>query len=204
MDIFDLDRCLVGDYQRFARSFTTIRAGDIREQVNRIYSTGKFWPEPIVSINPHFQVGDSLGELRRTRYADIPNSPGIYLIINASCSAPRFLVKSTGGWFKRKDPSYSPDIVLKSWIEGAHVVYVGMTRARNGLRGRLCQYFDFDSGKNIGHRGGRLLWHLEDSGDLLVRWRTCSAAEADPAETAAITQFKAIYDGRRPFANRNK
>jgi Lhr-like helicase len=63
MDIFDLDRCLVEDYQRFARSFTTIRASDIREQVNRIYSTGKFWPEPIVSINPHFQLGDSLSKL---------------------------------------------------------------------------------------------------------------------------------------------
>jgi len=63
MDIFDLDRCLVEDYQRFARSFTTIRAGDIREQVNRIYSTGKFWPDPIVSINPHFQLGDSLSKL---------------------------------------------------------------------------------------------------------------------------------------------
>ena len=63
MDVFDLDRCLVEDYQRFARSFTTIRANDIREQVDAIYSTGRFWPEPIVSINPHFQLGDSLAKL---------------------------------------------------------------------------------------------------------------------------------------------
>jgi ATP-dependent helicase YprA (DUF1998 family) len=63
MDVFDLDRCLLEDYQRFARSFTTIRANDIREQVDQIYSTGRFWPEPIVSINPHFQLGDSLSHL---------------------------------------------------------------------------------------------------------------------------------------------
>jgi ATP-dependent helicase YprA (DUF1998 family) len=63
MDVFDLDRCLVDDYQRFARSFTTIRADDIREQVDQIYATGRFWPEPIVSINPHFQRGDSLSKL---------------------------------------------------------------------------------------------------------------------------------------------
>ena len=63
MDIFDLDHCLVEDYQRFARSFTTIRAIDVREQVNNIYATGRFWPEPIVSINPHYQSGDSLSEL---------------------------------------------------------------------------------------------------------------------------------------------
>jgi hypothetical protein len=58
--------------------------------------------------------------------------------------------------------------------------------------------------KAIGHRGGRLLWHLKDSGDLLVRWRTCAAGEADSAETAAIACFKEAHDGRRPFANRNK
>lgn len=58
----------------------------------------------------------TIDELRRTRYADIPNTPGIYLIINASGCAPRFLVKSTGGWFKPKDPSYSPEVVRKSWI----------------------------------------------------------------------------------------
>ena len=63
MYVFDLDRCLVQDYQRFARSFTTIRASEIREQVDQIYATGRFWPEPIVSINPHFQVGDSLSNL---------------------------------------------------------------------------------------------------------------------------------------------
>lgn len=63
MDVFDLDRSLVEDYERFARSFTTIRAKDIREQVNQVYASGRFWPEPIISINPHFQLGDSLGKL---------------------------------------------------------------------------------------------------------------------------------------------
>ena len=63
MDVFDLDHSLVSDYERFARSFTTIRARDIREQVDQIYASGRFWPEPIVSINPHFQLGDSLSSL---------------------------------------------------------------------------------------------------------------------------------------------
>src|ERR1700685_3416861 len=63
MDVFDLDHSLVQDYERFARSFTTIRARDIREQVDQIYSSGRFWPEPIVSINPHFQLSDSLSRL---------------------------------------------------------------------------------------------------------------------------------------------
>ncbi len=56
----------------------------------------------------------------------------------------------------------------------------------------------------VGHRGGRLLWHLEDSENLLVRWRTCSADEADRAETDAIKSFKEVNCDRLPYANMNK
>jgi hypothetical protein len=48
MDVFDLDDELLVDYCRFARSFTPIRARDIREDVDRIY----FWTDPVMSINP--------------------------------------------------------------------------------------------------------------------------------------------------------
>jgi hypothetical protein len=52
MDVFDLDRSLVSDYERFARSFTQIKAADIRAQVEAIYASKRFWPEPLISINP--------------------------------------------------------------------------------------------------------------------------------------------------------
>jgi hypothetical protein len=55
VDFFDLDRSLVQDYQRFARSFTQIRAADIQAQVEGIYATRRFWPEPLISLNPHFE-----------------------------------------------------------------------------------------------------------------------------------------------------
>ena len=65
MDVFDLDRRLIGDYQRFARSFTQIRAPDIRAQVDALYATRKFWPEPLVSLNPHFESGATVAKLAR-------------------------------------------------------------------------------------------------------------------------------------------
>jgi hypothetical protein len=37
MNVFDLDRALVRDYEHFARSFTQIRVPDIRSQVETIY-----------------------------------------------------------------------------------------------------------------------------------------------------------------------
>ena len=55
MDVFDLDRNLVDDYARFARSFTQIRASDIATQVEAIYATHRFWPEPLISLNPNFE-----------------------------------------------------------------------------------------------------------------------------------------------------
>jgi Lhr-like helicase len=63
MNVFDLDSALVGDYERFARSFTQIRANDIRSQVEDIYASRRFWPEPLISINPHFERGPSVSEL---------------------------------------------------------------------------------------------------------------------------------------------
>jgi DEAD/DEAH box helicase len=65
VNVFDLDRALVSDYSRFARSFTQIRAPDIRAQVEQIYATNRFWPEPLISINPHFEPGASVEELAR-------------------------------------------------------------------------------------------------------------------------------------------
>ena len=63
MDVFDLDRVLLADYARFARSFTQIRAADIRQQVEEIYASNRFWPDPLITINPHFERGPSLTEL---------------------------------------------------------------------------------------------------------------------------------------------
>jgi hypothetical protein len=41
VNVFDLDRALVSDYERFARSFTQIRAPDIRTQIEQIYATNR-------------------------------------------------------------------------------------------------------------------------------------------------------------------
>ena len=63
MNIFDLDKALVDRYAAFARSFSTIKAPDITEQVNAIYDLGKFWPDPLITINPHFEQGSSMDQL---------------------------------------------------------------------------------------------------------------------------------------------
>jgi hypothetical protein len=63
MNVFELDEALVNDYERFARSFTQIRAPDIRTHVEALYARDRFWPEPLVSINPRFERGASIDQL---------------------------------------------------------------------------------------------------------------------------------------------
>ena len=63
MNVFELDEALVNDYERFARSFTQIRAPDIRTPVEALYASDRFWPEPLVSINPRFERGASIDQL---------------------------------------------------------------------------------------------------------------------------------------------
>ena len=57
MDVFSLRDSVVGEYRKFATSFTTIHAADIRRQVEAIYAEGRFWPDPLIQINPSYKPG---------------------------------------------------------------------------------------------------------------------------------------------------
>src|SRR5688572_2833349 len=63
MDVFALRDSIVVEYKKFATSFTTIHAADIRQQVDAIYAQGRFWPEPLIQINPSYKSGVSLDSL---------------------------------------------------------------------------------------------------------------------------------------------
>ncbi|WP_449423995.1 hypothetical protein [Rhodanobacter lindaniclasticus] len=54
---------LIEDYSRFARSFTTILADDLRNGEDRAYASARYWPEPLIQINPRYLLGRSAAEL---------------------------------------------------------------------------------------------------------------------------------------------
>ncbi|WP_067867601.1 hypothetical protein [Nocardia vermiculata] len=54
-------------------------------------------------------------------------------------------------------------------------------------------------GHTVGHTGGRYIWQLADSPELLVAWR--EESDASMLEQSMIQSFKAMHGGRRPFAN---
>jgi Lhr-like helicase/very-short-patch-repair endonuclease len=63
MDVFDFRKQLVEEYAQFTRSFTRIRADDIRTYVDQEYDSQRYWPEPLIQINPNFRTGGTVDEL---------------------------------------------------------------------------------------------------------------------------------------------
>ena len=62
MDVFAFREELVAEYERFSRSFTRIRSEDIRQAVDQAYAGGRFWPSPLIQLNPNFEPGGSIDE----------------------------------------------------------------------------------------------------------------------------------------------
>ena len=63
MDVFRLRERLVEEYKRYFRSFLKIRDARIDELVTRVLEEGRFWPHPLVQLNPGFASDRSIGEL---------------------------------------------------------------------------------------------------------------------------------------------
>ncbi|WP_296870655.1 DEAD/DEAH box helicase [Tibeticola sp.] len=63
MDVFRFREHLVGEYAGFSRSFPRLRSDDIREFVHREYASQRYWPEPLIQINPTYRSGGTVDEL---------------------------------------------------------------------------------------------------------------------------------------------
>lgn len=63
LDIFALRDSVIAEYKHFATSFTTIHAPDIKEQVEAIYAEERYWPEPLIQINPSYKRSTDIKSL---------------------------------------------------------------------------------------------------------------------------------------------
>lgn len=128
--------------------------------------------------------------------ASVPLSQGVYFIIQKNNKVPSFLEIGSGGHFKGKDPNVPISKLQDNWVEGAVVLYIGKA---TDLNKRLRQYMSFGHGSNVGHWGGRYIWQLSYSSDLLVCWKE---TQEDPREVEyrMIQEFSRQFH-MRPFAN---
>jgi hypothetical protein len=147
----------------------------------------------------------AISALQASKCHEVPDKPGVYLVLRRKKARPVFLSQSTGGHFKGKDPTVAINQLENSWVEESLVLYIGKAGGpgkKATLRSRLSKYMQYGQGKRVAKRGGRYIWQLDQSGSLIVCWKPTPNADPRAAEKGLIQDFKATY-GTRPFANLN-
>ena len=62
-DVFDFRDRLIDEYAAFSRSFSRIAASDIAQHIEAEYARGRYWPEPLLQINPNYKRSGSVQQL---------------------------------------------------------------------------------------------------------------------------------------------
>lgn len=138
----------------------------------------------------------TVAEMKQGGRRILPDSGGVYLILRPYIKKPQFLPVGTGGHFKGRDPNVPVEELMENWVENTCVLYIGKATS---LKTRVSAYMSFGRGSAVGHWGGRLLWQLADSDEMLVCWKETDDVPID-VEKDLIAEFKKIY-GQWPYAN---
>lgn len=127
----------------------------------------------------------------------LPDSGGVYIVVRDSDNSPEFLATGTGGFFKGKNPNVGQEELESNYVAGSKVVYIGKATS---LKKRVGQLLRFGAGSAVGHWGGRYLWQLADSDNLLIAWKTTSTTDPRAEEIKMLEEFVSRH-GKLPFAN---
>lgn len=150
-----------------------------------------------------FEGPVKIGDWRAGEKRDSLDGMGVYLIARPCNFTVQFLEKSTGGTYQLREPTVSLEELKHNWIEDACVLYIGKAggaKQVKTLSRRLSEYVDFGHGKSKPHSGGRYIWQLGDSDELLIYWLALDSHEPAAVERALINNFEENYK-KLPFAN---
>jgi hypothetical protein len=123
----------------------------------------------------------------------LPRRHGVYVVMHGLDQEPEFLDSN----IIDKWPPYPSAQLRERWLTDVPVVYIGKAEGKVGLHRRVGAF----SRQATNHSGGRSLWQLERSEDLLVAWLETPGESALAVEQRYLQSFKAAH-GSYPFANR--
>lgn len=142
--------------------------------------------------------------LWESKLKNVPEEPGVYMVVRSNLESPKFLQKSRAGPYKGNDPSLPISELERVWVPKASVLYIGKaggTGITQKLKRRLSKYVRTGFNKNAARRGGILIWQIEDSANLQVCWKHVINQEPKDVEGKLLQAFIGQY-GKKPFANR--
>lgn len=143
--------------------------------------------------------------LVESKCAEIPEKPGVYLILTRSTQVPGFNADNPSFAANKLQPKPA-EALQKQWNTSTHVVYIGKAGGADNssnLRKRLNQYFTWSSGKGSGHDGGRDIWQIGHPGELLVAWRVTEDEDPESCEKDLLDKFVEEFK-KFPFANHRR
>ncbi len=131
---------------------------------------------------------------------NLPQQKGVYAVTREEDIEPIFLEVGTGGFFKNENPNVTINELKEKWIKSNKtIMYIGKAgsddaKKTNGsvIKKRVKAYMRFGNQKKSPHRGGKYIWQLENSGELIVWYFVCDNPEV--TEGRLIKKYK-------PFAN---
>lgn len=134
--------------------------------------------------------------------SDVPAAPGMYVVLRPSAEPPQFLERNPASLLRGRPNTVDVGELERRWVPDASVVYIGKAgpSKQRTLARRLDEFRRFGAGQdNVAHRGGRLIWQLADSHELLVAWRVHRHHPACE-ESRLVGEFRRFY-GAAPLAN---
>ena len=60
LDIFQLRKAVVDEYKDYVQSFINIHDDRIQTYVDRQLAQGELWPDPVLQLNPAYQMAETL------------------------------------------------------------------------------------------------------------------------------------------------
>lgn len=116
---------------------------------------------------------------------ELPKIKGVYIVASKDLMKKGFLEKGTGGFFEGKDPNVSIEVLNLNWVQNSRIFYIGKAGGfhksgkplKSTLKSRITDMARFGNGHRAPHSGGRYLWQLAFSKELLVYFKTCSENE---------------------------
>ena len=146
-----------------------------------------------------FKGFESVKDLREDS-SRIPKKKGVYLVLKPQDMDVDFLETGTGGHTKG-NPNVSRDKLKAKRIEDMLILYIG--RTGRTLYKRINELLRFGQGESIGHWGGRYLWQINHSEELVICWKEMQDEDPEEIKNRLLLDFESKYS-KLPFANRQR